>query len=73
MIAKTISESSKSVARRIISDPSTGSRRFFINTKLKLSIPGIENLKKTYENDNEISVETDKIISKINNLVNNIP
>jgi len=44
-----------------------------INTKLKLSIPGIENLKKTYENDNEISAETDKIISKINNLVNNIP
>jgi hypothetical protein len=43
-----------------------------INTKLKLSIPGIENLKKTYENDNEISGETDKIISKINNLVNNI-
>jgi len=43
-----------------------------INTKLKLSIPGIENLKKTYETDNEISGETDKIISKINNLVNNI-
>jgi hypothetical protein len=45
---------------------------YTINTKLKLSIPGIENLKKTYETDNEISGETDKIISKINNLVNNI-